>query len=99
MTFFQKIFIQLALWEAPNEKISATAVARSLTENNLFPNKENKKHWKLRPKLQINESVIQVQILVNENGPMYMKTNCGLWSPLQALLDLIIAQIPFFIGK
>lgn len=69
---FQKMVMPLVLCVASNEKVS---VAKKLTENKLLPNKEKKRHWRLRPKLQINESVIQVQVLVNGSGPMYMKVS------------------------
>lgn len=54
------MIIPLVLWGASDEKVPATVVAKKLAENKLLPNKENKRHWSLRPKLQIDESVIQV---------------------------------------
>jgi len=64
------MIIALVLRGASKEKASAKAVAKKLTESKLLPNKENKRHWRFRPKLQISESVIEVQILVNGSGPV-----------------------------
>lgn len=60
---------------ASDGKVSARAGAKNLIENILLPNKGNKRHRRLRPRLQINESVIQVQILVNGSEPMWRKVH------------------------